>query len=75
MGYEEEKMNGYTTNQDLIEISGKHAYNSSLNEKAKIEVNSKQYEIKHTNFENSPSSGMQAMLLENVESKELIIAY
>ena len=72
MGYEEKK-NGYTTDQDLIEISGKHAYNLELSFRDVITVNGRYYTIKHTNFDTA--SGMQAMLLENVESKELIIAY
>lgn len=75
MGYEEENIKRYTTDQDLIEISGKHAYNTKLEANATIIVNGQYYEVKNTNFNNESGSGMQAMLLENLESKELIIAY
>src|SRR5699024_603316 len=66
------KADNGTMDEDLVELSGYHAYNKYSNRK-NIEVNDKAFKVVDTIH--NPESGFRALTVQNVESKEISVVY
>ncbi|OMF62168.1 hypothetical protein BK139_04905 [Paenibacillus sp. FSL R5-0490] len=58
--------------KDLVELAGYHAYTYPLVE-SRIEVNGKAYKVINTHYQDP--TGLDAMTVVNVETKEISIIY